>query len=111
MSFAKLYVASQAPNLSAGSSEPLEFAAVDQRPLPATDASPAAPAAPTRSSRPDGWTSPTNPIAGSATALIAVGVLLVVLGLFAAGSLVPVALGVLSIFGAGILQVLGAKVA
>jgi hypothetical protein len=44
------------------------------------------------------------------TALVFAGLLLVVLGLFVAGNLGIVALGLASIFGGGLLQVLGDRV-
>ncbi len=42
-------------------------------------------------------------------ALTIIGILLAVLGLFVAGSIVIVAIGLLSIFGAGVLQVAGRR--
>ena len=42
-------------------------------------------------------------------ALTFLGILIAVLGLFAAGSIAVAAVGLLAIFGAGLLQVLGAR--
>jgi hypothetical protein len=45
----------------------------------------------------------------SITALIFIGVLLTVLGLFVAGNLVLVGLGIVSLFGAGLFQAVEAR--
>ena len=45
-----------------------------------------------------------QPINASTTALIFVGLLLIVIGLFVAGSMPLIVLGVVSLFGAGVLQ-------
>lgn len=42
-------------------------------------------------------------------ALTVLGIVIVVLGLFAAGDLAVVALGLAAVFGAGLLQVVGAR--
>jgi len=45
----------------------------------------------------------------SVAALLFVGVLLVALGLFAAGSMIVVGVGILALFGAGVFEALGAR--
>jgi hypothetical protein len=51
----------------------------------------------------------TNEMNASVTALIFVGLLLTVLGLFVAGSLALIGLGVASLFGAGLFQAFAAR--
>jgi len=45
----------------------------------------------------------------STIALVFVGLLLVALGLFAAGSVVLIFLGIVSLFGAGVFEAIGAR--
>jgi hypothetical protein len=46
---------------------------------------------------------------GSTTALVFVGVLLVALGLFAAGNVALIGLGIVSLFGAGVFEAISAR--
>jgi hypothetical protein len=50
-------------------------------------------------------------VSAPTTALVFVGLLLTLVGLFAAGNLLLVAIGVVSLFGAGLLQTLAERAA